>query len=354
MAKKKKNNRENVWSKILVVAFIEVILIVGVMVGVLISVIKPLLWKDRESTQQTGSDFTGEDPMFSHEGSESLSVTYKGRTVYAGGQVGPEDFEVILHYKDGRTEEISEYESVILTDSFRLQKGDNTIAFYVDDFWASTTVYAIDTSELRYLPSYLLTAIDQRAAQEKVDRITGEEISYQEALADVAFTGDSQIEALSAFGILPESQIVAKVGESLNFMEQNLNKIIAMSWNKSALIVHYGINTLSTSDQGRADAVERYKNLLLQLKEKMPDTRIIVSGLFPVADEIFYDQARFAYIDDYNSKLFAMCCEIGVEYLSDNEYIESHQTYFFGDGLHLMKSFYTEYWLKNLILTMGV
>ena len=100
--------------------------------------------------------------------------------------------------------------------------------------------------------------------------------------------------------------------------------------------------------------MERYKGLLLRIKEALPEIRIIVSGLFPVSDGIFFTQTRLAYIDDYNNALFAMCCEIGIDYLSDNEYIASHQDYFLGDGLHLKKSFYTEYWLKNLIKTMGV
>lgn len=49
-----------------------------------------------------------------------------------------------------------------------------------------------------------------------------------------------------------------------------------------------------------------------------------------------------------------MCMEIGVEYLSDNAYMMEHQDVFGSDGLHLTKEFYTGYWLKNLVTTMGL
>lgn len=354
MAKNKKSKRGNLWSKILVVTMIEVVLIVGVMIGAFVLVLDPFSGNERETTQSAGEDTTRENPAFSHEGSESISVTYVGGRVYAGGQVRPEDFEVLLHFKDGSSREVTGYDSIILTDTYRLEEGDNTIAFYYGGFWANTTVYAVSVSELLYLPSYVTKSADEQAVQELIDRIDRGELGYREALADVAFTGDSQIAALSAFGILPQSQVLAKVGESLNYMEQNLDGIIDMSWDKKALVVHYGINTLSTSEEGRVSAVERYKSLLLRLKEALPNTRIIVSGLFPVADTIYYDQQRFAYINDYNLRLFEMCCEIGIDYLSDSEYIATHQEYFQGDGLHLKKDFYVEYWLKNLIATMGI
>ena len=148
--------------------------------------------------------------------------------------------------------------------------------------------------------------------------------------------------------------MVAKVGESLEYMEANMDNIIALGSDKDILIVHYGINSLSTSAIDRAAKVEQYKDLLLRLKNALPNTRIVVSGVFPVADSIYYNQQRFAYINDYNKALFEMCCEIGVEYLSDNEYMTAHQEVFSVDGLHLTKDFYTNYWLRNIILTLGV
>lgn len=354
MAKKKKSSGGKVWYILLITAALTVMILVGVLIAALIFVLNSGSEDAPEETKGTLGNMTHETPIFSHEGSESITVTYNGREVYAGGQVRPEDFTVMLNFKDGDSVEITEYDSVIKTDTFRLVKGNNTIAFYYEGLWANATVYAVDAASLRYPPSYVVSPIDELAAREKVGLIESSALSFQEALEKVAFTGDSQIKALTSYGILSGNQVLAEVGESLNYMEANIAKIIAMSYDKEALVVHYGINSLRISEEGRAEDVERYKGLLLKIKEALPDIRIIVSGLFPVSDNIFFSQTRFAYIDDYNDALFAMCCEIGVDYLSDNEYIASHQEYFVEDGLHLRKSFYTEYWLKNLIMTMGV
>ena len=355
-SKKKSDGGKGIYA-VLIVAALAVMILVGALVAALVYVLNPFSEDDpqgTQETQQTVGETGNKNPFFSHEGSESITVTYNGREVYAGGQVRPEDFTVMLNFKDGSSVEITEYESIIQTDTFRLIKGNNTIAFYYEGLWANATVYAKDVSTLRYPPSYVINAVDEAKANQKISLIESGAISYQKALENVAFTGDSQIKALTANGILAEGQVLAKVGESLNYMEENISKIIAMSYGKEALVVHYGINSLRISEEGRAEDVERYKGLLLRIKEALPETRIIVSGLFPVSDGIFFTQTRFAYINDYNNALFAMCCEIGVDYLSDNEYIASHQEYFLGDGLHLKKSFYTEYWLKNLIKTMGV
>lgn len=355
-SKKKSDGGKGIYA-VLIVAALAVMILVGALIAALVYVLNPFSEDYPQGTQET-QQMVGEtgnkNPFFSHEGSESMTVTYNGREVYAGGQVRPEDFTVILNFKDGSSVEITEYESIIQTDTFRLIKGNNTIAFYYEGLWANTTVYAKDVSTLRYPPSYVINAVDEEKVNQKINLLESGAISYEQALEKVAFTGDSQIMALTANGILAEGQVLAKVGESLNYMEENISKIIAMSYGKEALVVHYGINSLRISEEGRSEDVERYKGLLLRIKEALPEIRIIVSGLFPVSDGIFFTQTRFAYIDDYNNALFAMCCEIGIDYLSDNEYIASHQEYFLGDGLHLKKSFYTEYWLKNLIKTMGV
>ena len=180
------------------------------------------------------------NPFFSHEGSESMTVTYNGREGYAGGQVRPEDFTVILNFKDGSSVEITEYESIIQTDTFRLIKGNNTIAFYYEGLWANTTVYAKDVSTLRYPPSYVINAVDEEKVNQKINLLESGAISYEQALEKVAFTGDSQIMTLTANGILAEGQVLAKVGESLNYMEENISKIIAMSYGKEALVVLIG------------------------------------------------------------------------------------------------------------------
>lgn len=283
-----------------------------------------------------------------------LNVQYVGDVLYAGGQAIPDNFVIEVVHEDGGTERVTDYESVILNDGFRLSEGENTIEFTYEGLTASIVVNAVNIRNLPYPPNYVLTVVDSEAAQQKVDMLDNGELSFAEALSNISFTGDSQIKALATNGIISMDYIVAENGESYDYFSVNMDRVIAQAAGKDAVIVHYGINTLSTSAEERTSRINQYKELLLTLKSACPETRIIVSGVFPVCYTIFSTQQRFEYINDYDFQLCEMCMEIGVEYLSDNAYMMEHQELFSSDGLHLTKEFYTGYWLKNIVTTMGL
>ena len=284
----------------------------------------------------------------------SLKVQYTGGELYAGGQAVEDYFIVEVVDGDGNSQRVTDYESVILDDSFRLSEGENTIEFTYDGMTASVAVSAVNIRNLPYPPNYVLKAVDDAAAQQKIDMLNDGTLSYAEAFSNMSFTGDSQIKALATNGIISMDYIVAENGESYDFFSANMDRVMSQAAGKDAVIVHYGINTLSTSAEDRTARINQYKELLLRLKNAYPDTRVIVSGVFPVCYTIFSTQARFEYINDYDFQLCEMCMEIGVEYLSDNAYMMEHQELFSSDGLHLSKQFYMDYWLKNIVTTMGL
>lgn len=352
----KKAQQEGLASKVAIVAGLSVVLIVGVVVIGLFLFTGLIL-----DTPYVGSGgiYNGE---FVYEGFptepsnsvDKMVVEYKGGTLYAGGQVRPEDFVVKVIYGDGTEQVVTGYKSDIQDKNFRLQKGSNSIVFYYGKLSAIITVVAVDVNTLQYPPSYVTTTVDEKKAYDIISALDSGKLSYDEAFSKVAFTGDSQIKALSSFGILPGDRIVAKVGESFNYFNENFDNIVAMCQDKDVLVVHYGINTLSIHEETRKEQVQFYKSILIRLQAALPDVRIIVSGVFPVATNIYFNQQRFAYIIDFDRELFKMCMELGIDYLSDNQYMETNQQVFSADGLHLTKSFYTDYWLKNLITTMGI
>ena len=314
--------------------------------------IKPTASPSREYNYN--DPYGGLKPDKNNSKEKSLKVQYLGDVLYAGGQAVPDSFEVILEREDGSTERVTDYESVVLDDSFRLTEGTNTIEFTYDGLKASVDVNAVNVRNLPYPPNYVLRSVDITAARQKVDGLNNGTLSFADAFSNMSFTGDSQIRALATNGIISEEYIVARNGESYDFFNDNMDSVITMASGKDAVIVHYGINTLSTSAEERSNRINQYKDLLLRLKSACPDTRIIVSGVFPVCYTIFGSQQRFEYINDYDFELCEMCMEIGVEYLSDNAYMMEHQDVFGSDGLHLTKELSTGYWLKNLVTTMGL
>ena len=352
----KNGQQEGMASKIAIVAGLSVVLIVGIVVIGLFLFTSLIL-----DTSYTGNggiyngDYVYEG--FSTEAASTIDkmvVEYKGGTLYAGGQVHPDDFVVKVIYRDGTEQVVTGYKSDIQDKNFRLQKGSNSIVFYYGKLSAIITVVAVDVNTLQYPPSYVTVTVDEKKANDIISSLDSGKLSYNDAFSKVAFTGDSQIKALSSYGILSGDKVVAKVGESFNYFNDNFDNIVAMCQDKDVLVVHYGINTLSIHEETRMEQIKFYKSILTRLQAALPDVRIIVSGVFPVATNIYFNQQRFAYIIDFDRELFNMCMELGIDYLSDNQYMENNQQVFSEDGLHLTKAFYTDYWLKNLITTMGI
>ena len=283
-----------------------------------------------------------------------IYVTYDGGPVYAGGQAVADYFTVKAQHSDGSEEIVTDYDCRQLSDDYRLSEGENTFEFEYHGKMATIDLNAKDIRTLPYPPDYVTHYVDKEAAEDKAQKLRNGEITFDEAFADVAFTGDSQIVGLISYGLLGEERIVAKIGESYDWFDANFDRVVMAASNCETIVVHYGINTLSSSADERRARIEQYKELLVRLKEALPHLRIIVSGVFPVSFSIFGSQDRFKYISDYDYDLVDMCMEIGVEYLSDNEYMLQHSEVFGQDGLHLTGDFYRNYWMENIIEVMGI
>ncbi len=285
---------------------------------------------------------------------KGLSATYTGGELYAGGQAIADNFVVEIEYADGTTKAVTDYNCDMLSEDARLVEGTNSFEFEYNGVSTTVRVNAVNARNYAYPPDYVTVKVDAEAAKDKVAKIESGSVTFADALSNVAFTGDSQIKALSSYEIIPEDRIVAKVGESIDYFEANFTNVVNITAGKDVLIVHYGINTLTNDENDQTLRIEQYKEILSRLKETIPNVRIIVSGVFPVGNTIINDQDRFAYITDYDFKIFELCEELGIDYLSDNRYITDNQDVFGGDGLHLTSDFYKTYWLNNLITVMGL
>lgn len=73
-----------------------------------------------------------------------------------------------------------------------------------------------------YAPTYEYKAANKDKSVAKVDKIENGNLSYAEALDNVAFTGDSQIAALISYNILEQSNVEALVGASADYMEEKI------------------------------------------------------------------------------------------------------------------------------------
>ena len=175
--------------------------------------------------------------------------------------------------------------------------------------------------------------------------------TYRKIFKDVYIVGDSLMNGLECYNILNSNRLITQVSASLYHLSGNVKNIIKAS--PDTLILHYGVNMISTKSSQQNNFISMYTRLIKQIQKGSPDTRIIISGLFPVNRSVA-KAARFSKIDAYNKALKNMCKELGIEYLDSSSVLKAHPECYGGDGIHLSKAFYEKYWLRHIIKEMGI
>lgn len=175
--------------------------------------------------------------------------------------------------------------------------------------------------------------------------------TYRKVFRNVYIVGDSLMDGLEAYGILNSNNLITQVSASLYHLSGNIRKIIRM--NPPVLILHYGVNMIATEKKYLSNYINMYTDIIGQLKGALPDTRIIISGIFPV-DRDIAKAKRFGMIGEYNKNLKAMCQKLDVEYLDSSAVLKAHPECYGSDGIHLSRAFYEKYWLRFIIKEMGI
>lgn len=175
--------------------------------------------------------------------------------------------------------------------------------------------------------------------------------TYRKVFRNVYIVGDSLMDGLEAYNILNSNHLITQVSASLYHLDGNVKRIIKM--NPPVLILHYGVNMIGTEKKHLNNYIAMYTNIIEKLQASLPDTRIIVSGIFPVDIDVAKAK-RFGMIDEYNKSLKDMCKNLKVEYMDSSSVLKAHPECYGSDGIHLSKAFYEKYWLRFIIKEMEI
>lgn len=209
---------------------------------------------------------------------------------------------------------------------------------------------AVDDAAKKYLKDNSPSAA-KVAAEKSIKQIEKGKKTYRSVFKNVYFVGDSLMNGLAAYDILNANNLITQVSASLYHLEENLDNIIAAM--PPVLILHYGINMISTNSTLLNNFINKYTALIKKLQQNLPNTRIIVSLIFPV-DRTVAKAERFGEIGTYNKSLKKMCKSLKIEYLDTTSLLKEHTEFYGSDGIHLAKSFYDKYWLKFIMREMGI
>lgn len=184
-----------------------------------------------------------------------------------------------------------------------------------------------------------------------IQKIDNGELTYREVFKDVYVAGDSLVAGLSAFEIINPNHLMARVSANLSDLQKNLERI--KSEKPRILILHYGINGISPNEDVAQKFINWYSQLIQQIQNDSPNTRIIISLIFPVDNSIAKDK-RFEYIDHYNELLKQMCKDKNIEYLDSTTLVKNCKQYYKDDGIHFVKGFYVTHWAKHIMSEMEI
>lgn len=178
--------------------------------------------------------------------------------------------------------------------------------------------------------------------------------SHNRFLADTVFVGDSICSGLRVYGVLPDSSVVAKGSVSanniftFNFSVNGYEVPIIdalKAVNPKYVVFSMGMNDVNmTSSEG---FVENYTKLLTQAQEALPDSKLIVASITPLASTSNF--CSNSQIDSYNAALKASLESSGKWYYADvstelkDSYNNLKEGYNGGDGIHLSGSAYYAY-----------
>ncbi len=204
--------------------------------------------------------------------------------------------------------------------------------------------------EAEEIRNYIPKSSSERVA-EILYKLDKGKTTYKKVFKDVYFMGDSLINGLESYEILNEKKIYSKVSASLYHLKDNYKKVIKKE--PKVIVLHYGLNALGYTEEALDGYVKMYSKYIKKMKKKLPETRIIVSSIFPVDRKVAKDKL-FGRIKAYNKAMKKMCKELEVDYLNNNPLFKEIDYCYGRDGIHLPEFFYRDYWLKYLIEEMEI
>ena len=164
------------------------------------------------------------------------------------------------------------------------------------------------------------------------------------------FVGDSITQGVSDYGFLDKKYVLAKRGLTISDAPDFLPSIVKLK--PEAIYVMIGTDDLLGRLDGEKFA-EKYSAFIGSIKEKLPDSKIYVQSLFPVAVKAQKDKPLMnpERIDEFNSAIIKMAQKQDVTYIDVASQFKNSSGYLpdelSTDGIHLKFKCY-KVWMNYL------
>ncbi|MDE5757936.1 MAG: hypothetical protein K2H85_04915 [Allobaculum sp.] len=167
---------------------------------------------------------------------------------------------------------------------------------------------------------------------------------------DAVIMGDSRVYGFKSYGFLPENQVLAEAGYTINNITEYLNTIGATQ--PKVIYLSYGVNDMGL-DIGREEGDNGYQTVyernIQALLERSPNSKIVVNSIIDPTPAAIAAAPRWDKVDDFNRQIKEMCERNGWTYVDNSSLADNGNAPIYApDGIHFLSTFY-ETWAKNML-----
>lgn len=199
----------------------------------------------------------------------------------------------------------------------------------------------------------ITSRVDERNRQDALTRFNNinEGIgSIWTLFKDSVLMGDSRVYGFKSYGFLPENQVLAEAGYTIQNIPEFADTIAATQ--PKTIYLSYGVNDMGLDigrDQGDNGYQTVYEQNIKELLARSPQSKIVVNSIIDPTPEAIAKSPRWDKVDDFNRQIQEMCTRNGWTYV-DNSALSDHGNapIYAPDGVHFLSTFY-ETWAKNMV-----
>ncbi len=194
--------------------------------------------------------------------------------------------------------------------------------------------------------------VDERNRADAMTRISNSDnpMSMWSLFKNTILMGDSRVYGFMSYGFLPENQVLAAAGYTINNIPEFEDTIAAQQ--PRVIYLSYGVNDMGLNiggNEGENGYQKVYEEHIKSLLEKSPNSKIFVNSIIDPTPEALAKNPNWRKVEDFNRQIKEMCQRNGWTYV-DNSTICAGGTapIYASDGIHFFSTFYED-WAKNML-----
>ncbi|QDS38077.1 lysophospholipase [Brevibacillus brevis] len=174
------------------------------------------------------------------------------------------------------------------------------------------------------------------AHQPRGPALTDPNEAYKAAFRHSVFLGDSILGALSYLNKVDPANVIAPSGATLDLALLNVETLVNQA--PEHVFILLGSNDIRLSD--KQEFVERYRQLIGSIRNKLPKAKLHILSIPPVAEEALKQEPRYANITDFNQALEQLADDFKVDYVDLSPLFAVNKIHYADNGVHFKPDFY--------------